>query len=316
MILGSFIKIRLLQIYRSSKGVGIFRLAFLVAILFFFGLGIYSQTNHKPYVYYITGVFLFIIGIIHNRRKDKLFLKTNFKTYRLIYFIEYLILLMPLIVCLLIHYHIVVAVFSLSILVLIINLDFKLNSKTLNSNLQLLIPSESFEWKAGIRRTLVVIVPAWVISFFTSFFIGSVPAFIFLFGIISWDFYERGEPLDLILCHELGTHDFLNRKIKNQILQFSIPIIPLLVLFFIFHTQYWYIPVIEYSLFISSHIFLVFTKYAFYIPNEKSAGSQTYGAIGAICCIIPIFTPVIWLLTIRFYIKSKENLNFFLNDYN
>jgi hypothetical protein len=32
--------------------------------------------------------------------------------------------------------------------------------------------------------------------------------------------------------------------------------------------------------------------------------------------IIPVFLPVVWLLTILFYSKSVNNLNFFLDDYN
>jgi len=58
------------------------------------------------------------------------------------------------------------------------------------------------------------------------------------------------------------------------------------------------------------------TKYAFFEPNIKSPAAQVFLNIGGVGLILPIFLPVIWLLTVRFYIKSVNNLNFFLDDYN
>jgi hypothetical protein len=58
------------------------------------------------------------------------------------------------------------------------------------------------------------------------------------------------------------------------------------------------------------------TKYAFYEPNIKSPAAQIYVALGALGGIIPVFLPVVWLMTILFYSKSVNKLNFFLNDYN
>jgi len=203
-----------------------------------------------------------------------------------------------------------------SIIFLIIHLDYKTKKRSQNFRLLQLIPSSSFEWKAGIRQTLFILIPIWVIGLFTSFFIGSVPIVLFLLGIMSFSYYEKGEPYQMIIAYEMGTIQFLLHKIKMQISLFSILSLPLIVAFLVFHPETWYIPIIEYFIFISISIYLILTKYAFYEPNTKSMSAQIFGAIGALGGIIPIFLPLVWIMSIRFFFKSKENLNFYLNDFN
>ena len=96
----------------------------------------------------------------------------------------------------------------------------------------------------------------------------------------------------------------------------SFLVIPLIVSFVIFHIEKWYIPVFEYLIFSSLHIYIITIKYAFYEPDKKSAAAQIFGAFGVLGCLIPILLPVVWVLGIRFYFKSCKNLNFYLNDYN
>jgi hypothetical protein len=61
---------------------------------------------------------------------------------------------------------------------------------------------------------------------------------------------------------------------------------------------------------------LILTKYAFYEPNNKSQAAVAFGAIGALGGIIPVFLPVVWVLSVRFFFKSRENLKIYLNDFN
>jgi hypothetical protein len=167
-----------------------------------------------------------------------------------------------------------------------------------------------------VRQALFILLPLWIIGLFTSFFIGSVPIVLFILGVIPFSFYEKGEPYQMILAYEMGPTQFLFRKIKMQISLFSLLSLPLIAAFLIFHRETWYIPIIEYFIFISLYIYLILTKYAFYEPNRKSPPAQVFGAIGAFSGIIPVFLPLVWLLSIRFFFKSKENLNVYLNDYN
>ena len=91
---------------------------------------------------------------------------------------------------------------------------------------------------------------------------------------------------------------------------------PLIIAFLFFYPDKWYIPISEYFIFITAHTYIILTKYAFYKLNDNSSGAQAWVAIGALGLIVPVFIPVIWLLSIRFYFKSCETLKFYLNDYN
>ena len=199
---------------------------------------------------------------------------------------------------------------------LIIQLDIKMKQRSLNTKLQRMIPSECFEWKAGVRKTIYILIPVWIIGFFTSFLIGSVPVVMFILGILFFSYYETGESYQMIIAYEKGMNRFLFQKIKIHILLYSVVSLPLITAFIVFHYEIWYIPIAEYLIFISVHIYLILTKYAFYEPNNKSQAAVAFGAIGALGGIIPVFLPVVWVLSVRFFFKSRENLKIYLNDFN
>ena len=258
---------------------------------------------------------LFLIAIIQLRRGDKLFLKSHFSNYKLLVFSEYVVISFPILLLLVIHKQ-WTSLISFSSLLLIVHVDLKPRYSNINTKLQALIPSDSYEWKAGLRKQFYIILPLWIISAITSFFVGSVPVAIFILGISTLSFYEKVEPYQMILSYELDAKKFLFLKVKRQIQLFSIIVIPLVGLFLIFNLDRWYIPVAEFLIFCFIHIYVIMTKYAFFEPNKKSPAAQTIGGIGVLGGIIPVFLPVVWILTVWFYIKSINNLNFYLNDYN
>ena len=312
----SIILIRIKQIYRAINDIGLGRFVFLIVffgILVFVMLGSlqYSQTS-----YYIVGGFICMIFLIQLNRQDKTFLKTHFDKYRFVYFAEYILLASPIILCLIYYHNWLQSLFLLIALLFLINLDFKKKHLSFNSKIQRLIPENCFEWKGGIRKTLFVIIILWIVGMGTSFFIGSVPVIIFILGIITLGFYSIDEPLQMILSFEMGTNQFLKHKIKTQLHLFTVLSFPLILSFLIFHYEYWYIPVIEYVVLIFIQIYLILTKYAFYIPNQKSSPSQIFVSIGVFSMFLPFLIPLVWILSIYFYLKSKKNLKFYLNDYN
>lgn len=312
----TFVKIRLRQIYRGLVGIGLIRIIFLLGLLGFIAVFLFIQTSKNPNSFYVVAIVAFIIFWVHAKRRDKSFLRTNFDNYKLICFVEYLILTSVIIAFLIFHFQWIPLLILLPVLFLIIQFDLETRQYNLNTRIQQLIPSECFEWKAGVRQTLLILIPLWMIGLCTSFFIGSVPIVLFILGIIPFSFYEKGEPYQMILAYEMGIDRFLIHKIKMLISLFSIITMPLIAAFLVFHYESWYIPVSEYFIFVSLYIYLILTKYAFYTPNSKSAAAGIFGAIGALCGIIPVLLPVVWMLTLRFYFKSKENLKLYLNDYN
>ena len=311
----ALLKIRLKQIYRGIIGIGLIRFIFLVGLVGFLGFALYVKSSDKLTSQYLSAGFLLLIMFVHFKRGDKLFLKSHFSNYKTLILAEYVILSIPVLCCFLIHKQ-WVAISQLTGLLIIINIDLKARNSNLNTKLQELIPNDAFEWKAGIRKQFFIIVPIWIIAALTSFFIGSVPIAIFILGITILSFFEKCEPHQILLSFELSAKKLLILKVKRLLQLFLTLVIPLLVLFIVFNPDKWYIPVAEYFIFCSLLIYTIMTKYAFYEPNIKSSAAQIYVALGALGAIIPVFLPVVWLLTILFYSKSVNNLNFFLYDYN
>jgi hypothetical protein len=279
-------------------------------------LFLFQSTEKQTNALYVVIAVSILTLWIQTNRKDKAFLKTNFEKYKLIYLAEYISLSLIIIIFLTIHLQWIPLLVLMGAFILIIQLDIKIKQLHLNTKLQRMIPSECFEWKAGIRKTMVILVPVWLIGLFTSFLSESVPIVMFILGIIPFSFYEKGESYLMVIAYEKGMNSFLFEKIKMSILLYSVVSLPLIIAFIVFHYEIWYIPIAEYLIFISVHTYLILTKYAFYEPNNKSQAAVAFGAIGALGGIIPVLLPVVWVLSVRFFFKSRKNLKIYLNDFN
>lgn len=314
-MINALLKIRLKQIYRSIRGIGLIRLIFLICFIGLLGAGLYKGTSDELTSQYFSIGFLLLIILIHLKRGDKLFLKNHFSNHKIIMLAEYIVLAVPLACCFLIHKQ-WFAISELSALLIIVNADLKAKRSNLNTKLQKLIPDDAFEWKAGLRKQFFIIVLVWIIAALTSFFVGSVPIAIFILGASTLSFFDTCEPYQILLSYELSPQKLLLLKIKRQLQLFSVMAIPLIVLFLMFNPGKWYIPTAIYIILCFLHIYTITTKYAFYQPNIKSPAAQIFLSVGSVGSIIPVLLPVVWLLILWFYKKSVNNLNFYLNDYN
>ena len=311
-----FLKLRLKQTLRSIFTVGIFRLPIVIILLAFLLAVIFSLCNDKEYSLYLVIAILFIVLTIQTKRSDKVFLKTNFSNYQFLYLVDYfLICLIPLL-CLLWHFQFGNAAILLLGCFFICFLDKNINHrKTRNTKIQKLIPDACFEWKSGIRRMFIPIIIFMTFGLGASFFIVVVPLAILLLTIFVLEFYNQNEPYQFVLSYEMGSKQFLFHKIKMQISLFSAMILPLIFVFLIFHYQYWYVIIAEYVILMSLIIYNILLKYAFYIPNGQVPAAYIMIVL-FFGVILPIFVPVVWGLTIYFYFKAQQRLNFYLNDYN
>lgn len=312
----AIIKIRIKQISRAIISLGMLRTIFLSGLIIFLFIGMFVQMSKVPNNKVLTGALLLIILIIHSKRTDKSFLKIISVDYKMIYLTEYLLLSIPLIICQIYYHQWLILSLTFILIYVITILDFKKRQNSVNTKIQRLIPNNCFEWKAGVRKNIIFIVLIWTIGISASFFVGSVPIAIFILGITILNFYEKGEPLQMLIARELNAKKLLGKKIKDQIFLFSVIVIPLIIVFIIFHPENWYIPLGEYLLFLFLLTYVVLLKYAFFEPNKKSEATQFFSAIGVISIFIPFLIPVVLILALRFYFKSLSNLNFYLNDFN
>lgn len=309
------LQIRVKQFLREVMLLGIFRTVFLMILFSFIIIAILKYTSQTPHIYFTAIIYLFIIMSIHHRRKDLNFLKTQIDFYKRILFVEYTILIIPLIMGLLYNQYYGIIGFILIVIVLISATESTLSLKISNRKFLRWIPDHCFEWKAGIRNFFFWVTLIWIMGLATSFNMGAVPVAVFILGLIPLGFYEYGEPLPMILAYERNANNFLLYKIQMHIKLFSLLSFPLLFSFMAFHSDKWYIPVIEYVILLSVHLYIILIKYAFYEPNRKSRGSQTFGLIGIMGIFFFFLLPVVWVLSVYFYFKSKKNLKPYLYDY-
>ncbi len=310
------IKLRLTQILNALKGAGLVYIVLLFSLVFIFNLFIINTINQDKYNKYIIGGYLILILSIHLKRKDIFFLKITYTNYKYILFTEYFLLSVPLFFSLIYYNKWSYLSAGIIFIGLITNIKLKKTQYTLTTKIQKFIPNINYEWKAGIRKYFFIVITAYLIGLFGAPFPASVPISLFVIGLVLLSFYEQTEPLSMLLAFEFSSNKFIYSKIKSHFLLFSITVFPLILLFSIFYPEYWYIPVLEYLIFLSLHIFIIFSKYAYYEPTSNISGNQLMQMFASISLFIPIFIPVLWIFSAYIFFKAKTRLNFYLNDYN
>jgi hypothetical protein len=310
------IQIRLKQLIRSVKDIGFFRMLFLLVILSFAGMYVYQlAADNSTSLYLALGTF-FLLVLLQVQRGDMLFLRIHFQHYKTVIGAEYLVLMLPVYLCLILHNQWISVLTLLALLPLLPFIQLKPGVKARNNWIQKNIPHDCIEWQAGIRKQFYLLLPLWCVAVITSFWIGSIPIIVFILGVAVLNFYERCESLQILMSGELSAQRFLLQKIKRHIQLFSVLTFPLIALFAILHSEHWYIPLAEYLIFCSVHVYTILIKYAFYKPNEKISAISAFGSIGVLAVLIPFLLPVVWLLSLWFYSKAIHKLKPYLNDYN
>jgi len=315
-MISAFLKIRIKQSFRSLSEIGLFRTIIVLFLLSLLFLWIFSLLAQQSSLHWVAFFYFAVILIIHVKRGDILFLKTHFINFKFVLFVEYFFLTIPLLLGLIYYGNYFVALAVFVAISLLLSFEIKIKKRSWNSLLQRLIPDSCFEWKAGVRRFFIPLILIWTSAAIFSFFVGTVPILVYILGFIILSFNEKCEPIQMILLYEKSPKSFLVMKMKTQLLLFSIITLPLIFLFLIFHIQLWYIPVAEFVVLLSLVVYVTLLKYSFYAPNQQPAATQVFVIIGSLGLVMPFFIPLIWVLSIRFYLKATKNLKHYLNDYN
>jgi hypothetical protein len=293
------------------------RLALMMMLLFYVIAYIYLLSDNLQFAVAILALWIVIVSNIHSRRSDKKFLQINIPLVNMIYISEYLIISIPIIVCFLLNKQWMLSL-CLVIFCLLINkisINARRKSDTLNSFILKRLPFKMFEWKSGVRQFHSFLIIVWLLGATFSFFEASVPLCIFIIGTLVCEFYKRNESWQILLCYQKNSDKLLYSKIKQYFLLYTVINLPLIIIYLFFHIELWYIVCAEYIIFLSIHTYCIFLKYAYYDLN-KSETNSVFMLIGFFIGLIPITTPVLWIVSIYLMIKSRNNLKFYLNDYN
>ena len=297
-------------------GAGLFRALVLFGLLCFGLLAMFVKLAGDSYQQIIIGGILFSILSMHLKRKDKEFMNINAPFPPIVFFVEYFLLSLPLILALIYYQLWIYLLFVLMFLIIVSFINFSAKKSGINSVFQRIIPDNNFEWKAGVRRYYFLFVGVWIAGFASSYFMAGVPIAIFVLGVLVISFYEKSESLQLLLANELGAGKFLAFKMRMHLSAFTILIVPLVLAYIVFNPQYYYIPLVEFLIFVILLIYTILLKYAFYRPDADSSAIQVFSMIGIVCLFVPVFLPIVLLLSIKFFFRAKQNLNFHLDDFN
>ncbi|MCF8364192.1 MAG: hypothetical protein K9H16_00315 [Bacteroidales bacterium] len=311
----AFYSLHLKQLKRLLETLGIFR--FLVVLGGGAGLllAFFTFLSHSENMEIAAGGIFILLFFLQIQRKDKIFLKINFYQFRKILFFQYLLFSTPVLGFLIYFQKWYLLIILFTGLVILPFINFKIKIKNLNTGIQQWLPDTSFEWKAGLRINFLLIALTWIGGVVFSFMVGAVPLALLILGILPLKFYENGEPLSMLIASEKSPERLILEKFKNHVAIFSILSLPLVLMFIIFHHGLWYIVAIEFVVFLSLHLYFILLKYAFYQPGQKPGGVELFSGIGVVGVVLPIFLPIVWLLCIRFYFKSKSNLKQYLHDF-
>lgn len=293
--------------------MGLARALFLVLVLAFVVFIVYNAASQYPA--WLIVLYGLLIALTHFKRSDRKFLRNFIRYEGMLMTAEYSIVSAPLIISLIIHQnflHLAIflcAIFTLSFLPPVQNRQIR--SNILSSK----IPKQAYEWKSGLREGSLIIVIVYFAAMATSFHPAAIPISIFVLSVFPLGYYEKGEPLHMLLAAEMPPGPFLLRKITTALKIYNLALLPLILIYLIFNLQYWYIPIIEVIIFSIIIVYMVMLKYAFYVPNEKSAASQVFLSLGVLSIFIPVLLPLMPVLTAYFYNKALKNLNPLMYDY-
>ena len=314
-MLNVILKLRLRQFQRFLIDLGFVRSLIVIGAGCLALIAVIKYSGDRQAALIISAIAAFQIVTLHLRRSDIRFINICFENPLSVLRFEYTLISLPVIVSLLIRQNWIASLVVILAAILIPLVDLSVRQVTLNSPIQRIIPNYFFEWKAGVRKVLFPLLIVWFGGLIFSFFIGSVPIALFLIGVFITGFYDKFEALPILLAEEQSAGHFLRRKISRHLLLFSLIAAPLILAFVIFHPAQFYIPIGEFLLLSTLLTYAICLKYAFYQPHADTGVGQTLVSIGFLGVLIPFLTPVVAIMTIRYYLKAKINLHTHLHDF-
>ena len=300
--------IRIKQLFRSLKEGGLIRVIFLFGFIAFAMFYIYNLLSKNSVSYFVLSGIIVSIFALHYLRKDKRFLKKITNNYIFVYFVEYLIIVIPFIIFFIILNKFILLLIIFPAIFLICLTNFSIPKYSLNNFIIRFIPSHFFEWKSGVRKNFIFLISLIILGLGLSFFVATVPIFLFLFTIIVSSFFQEAESRDIIEINNFTPKKFLFKKIKDNVLLYSLISALFIILFLIFHYKYWYIIVAEYIISVSIIVFSIVQKYSLYRPNISLKSHMVMVSIAQIGYFVPFIIPVIWVMGIYYFFKAKQNL--------
>jgi len=300
------LKLRFLQIKRDLG----YWVIIIAAVVFFAAQGI-SEVSLN-YALGLAGVFLFFLYAYHTNRKDLNFINKYFDEPKTNLCINYNLITLPVSIAIMVcGYWLITLALHLSVTSLIF-LKIKVGGPKLVF-IRKYIPSSQFEWIAGLRKNLFLIIPLLLIAiFFSPVKLFGVLA-LFLLNSTLLGFYSSFEPLVMLNPEGHTIQDFLKHKIGFFTKVILILNVPLLLINSVFQPDVAWYDVCFLGGFLLLASCSIYIKYESYKPNEELHFSIDSLFLYA-SALIPFLVPIAFFLNSQHKKKAIQNLSNYIDD--
>ena len=302
-------EIRLKQVSREIASLGLIYTLLISLVLFFIikAIAVSLSTLNAQLIFCL--IWSAFLPTIHFSRNDVRFLQIT-KGKAFVYLLTDYFLLSIIPIGILIYCKGLLAALLLLLVVIIVALiPFKKRVAKQGLSELKIIPSYLIEWKSGIRKNnKFFLFGLYTVGIFASYF-----PFFSLFicwlvtGIIC-GFYQSFEPRNQLRFHHQNPVSYLKFKLSNAVINYFKIVLPILLIYSLFHPEQWIIIISALFLFICILVFTIIAKYAYYTPGETSGPHQVYFAIGLLSLFIPFMVPIPLALTFTHYRKAIKRL--------
>lgn len=275
--------------------------------------------NIYPNCLYVTGFLILVVFSIHLFRKDKHFILTTGSSPMWIYISEYTFFTLPLLLVMLIssHWYCVFLLFPVYLIISLFN--YMPKSKMLHRNPFIFIPDQNFEWKAGVRKNLWIILFIYLLAIGLLYYKYASLIILWLLLAVIASFYQECEPLNILELQELPSNRFISHKIKLHLKSYMLFSSPIIVGSLLLHPDTTWIALFIFVLSLVNLSLFILSKYALYEPRRNLSANNFLNTLIHLSILIPVVGPFLFpiplLMSIRAYKRSLYNLKYYLDAY-
>ncbi|MFC2118173.1 hypothetical protein ACFLSY_05990 [Bacteroidota bacterium] len=305
------LKIRLYQSKRIALEIGVFRAIVLLIIITLASVIVFNTASRIDKTIITLIINGLIILAIHTIRKDKSFLAKTFKRFFLIFFVEYFIVSLPIIL-IFIFYQNFIGLACLILIILIISLiRLIIKPETILSNYKFIVPLSdpyAFELISGIRKNYIFLIPIYLFFLIFSFREYVVVIGMLVLSLIISGFYFWGESREFIESFADSPRKFIFKKVGVNYKHLLIFYSPLLIISLVFNIHTWIYLLGGLLLSLLIQLLTIIFKYGLFEENTDLGQNSiiVYGNI--LFLFLPFFWPAPIIMGIKYYYKACKNL--------
>jgi hypothetical protein len=312
-MISQLIRLRLLQLYRGSGELGLFRvMLLLVVILPLIILFVVQRISVHPWQFIIPASALGVVLMIHIRRKDFRFMQSIVPQPGRLYMAEYLVFSLPMSLVFITEARYFHLLGFLTVVVLIAFIPPPKAVAVERASGLSAIPRGMFEWQSGIRKSRIVLALFYLPGLFGFYQVWLAAVSLFMITMIVVSFYSEYEPRNMLVAGDGTAAGFLSHKIARHAGLFAACMLPQLLAVLI-HPE---ILLVALGYFLASVNLVIFSILLKYYQYRPAAFSGAHQMVTSLACLISLILPaaaIILVVNLFLWAGALRNLKYYLH---